>query len=183
MVSLSPDTVGRMNSFFARHRVDLDAVGARSGDEGYPSAGAIAWMLWGGDPNSPEGAGVAWAARKAEELASASDVKSKAVDCVGDKISTLIGEGYAQDQAVAIAISMCGGKSFDDAMIEYESGRQEKMASARVKIAALEAKAWDAVQQQPKIDALQAELDAIKDRTKSLDEIVTMLTEALGDEA
>jgi len=183
MVSLSPDTVGRMNSFFARHRVDLDAVGARSGDEGYPSAGAIAWMLWGGDPNSPEGAGVAWAARKAEELASASDVKSKAVDCVGDKISTLIGEGYAQDQAVAIAISMCGGKSFDDAMIEYESGRQEKMASARVKIAAMEAKAWDAVNQQPKIEALQAELDAMKDRTKSLDEIVTMLTEALGDEA
>jgi len=183
MVSLSPDTVGRMNSFFARHRVDLDAVGARSGDEGYPSAGAIAWMLWGGDPNNPEGAGVAWASRKAEELASASDVKSKAVDCVGDKISTLIGEGYAQDQAVAIAISMCGGKSFDDAMLEYESGRQEKMASARVKIAAMEAKAWDAVQQQPKIDALQAELDAMKDRTKSLDEIVTMLTEALGDEA
>ena len=183
MVSLSPDTVGRMNSFFARHRVDLDAVGARSGDEGYPSAGAIAWMLWGGDPNNPEGAGAAWAARKAEELASASDVKSKAVDCVGDKISTLIGEGYAQDQAVAIAISMCGGKSFDDALIEYESARQEKMASARVKIAAMEAKAWDAVQQQPKIDALQAELDAMKDRTQSLDEIVTMLTEALGDEA
>lgn len=183
MVSLSPDTVGRMNSFFARHRVDLDAVGARSGDEGYPSAGAIAWMLWGGDPNNPEGAGVAWAARKAEELASASDVKSKAVDCVGDKISTLIGEGYAQDQAVAIAISMCGGKSFDDAMLEYESARQEKMTSARIKIAAMEAKAWDAVQQQPKIDALQAELDAMKDRTHALDEIVTMLTEALGDEA
>lgn len=183
MVSLSPDTIGRMNSFFARHRVDLDAVGARSGDEGYPSAGAIAWMLWGGDPNNPEGAGAAWAARKAEELAGASDVKSKAVDCVGDKISTLIGEGYAQDQAVAIAISMCGGKSFDDALIEYESARQEKMASARIKIAAMEAKAWDAVQQQPKIDALQAELDAMKDRTQSLDEIVTMLTEALGDEA
>ena len=57
-------------------------------------------------------------------------------------------------------------------------------------IAAMEAKAWDAVQQQPKIDALQAELDALqaeldamKDRTQSLDEIVTMLTEALGDEA
>jgi len=108
---------------------------------------------------------------------------AKAVDCVGDKISTLIGEGYAQDQAVAIAISMCGGKSFDDAMLEYESARQEKMTSARIKIAAMEAKAWDAVQQQPKIDALQAELDAMKDRTKSLDEIVTMLTEALGDEA
>lgn len=108
---------------------------------------------------------------------------AKAVDCVGDKISTLIGEGYAQEQAVAIAISMCGGKSFDDALVEYESGRQEKMASARIKIAAMEAKAWDAVHQQPKIEALQAELDAMKDRTQSLDEIVTMLTEALGDEA
>jgi hypothetical protein len=39
------------------------------------------------------------------------------------------------------------------------------------------------VHQQPKIEALQAELDAMKDRTKSLDEIVTMLTSALGDEA
>ncbi len=145
MVSLSPDTVGRMNSFFARHRVDLDAVGARSGDEGYPSAGAIAWMLWGGDPNSPEGAGVAWASRKAEELAGES-------------------------------------KGNADTMLQ-EMAREEKMANARIKIAAMEAKAWDAVQQQPKIEALQAELDAMKDRTKSLDEIVTMLTEALGDEA
>jgi hypothetical protein len=145
MVSLSPDTVGRMNSFFARHRVDLDAVGARSGDEGYPSAGAIAWMLWGGDPNNPEGAGVAWAARKAEELAGES-------------------------------------KGNADTMLQ-EMAREEKMANARIKIASMEAKAWDAVHQQPKIDALQAELDAMKDRTKSLDEIVTMLTEALGDEA
>ena len=44
MVSLSPDTIGRMNSFFARHRVDLDAVRARSGHKGYPSAGSIAWI-------------------------------------------------------------------------------------------------------------------------------------------
>ena len=64
-----------------------------------------------------------------------------------------------------------------------EMAREEKMANARIKIAAMEAKAWDAVHQQPKIEALQAELDAMKDRTKSLDEIVTMLTEALGDEA
>jgi hypothetical protein len=64
-----------------------------------------------------------------------------------------------------------------------EMAREEKMANARIKIAAMEAKAWDAVHQQPKIEALQAELDAMKDRTQSLDEIVTMLTEALGDEA
>ena len=67
--------------------------------------------------------------------------------------------------------------------LSQEVAREEKMANARIKIAAMEAKAWDAVQQQPKIDALQTELDAMKDRTQSLDEIVTMLTEALGDEA
>jgi predicted nucleic acid-binding Zn-ribbon protein len=78
---------------------------------------------------------------------------------------------------------MCGGKSFDDALLEIETARQEKLTAARIKIASLEAKAWDAVQQQPKIDALTKELDAMKDRTQSLDEIVTMLTEALGDEA
>ena len=140
MVTLSPRTVSRMNSFFARHRVDLDATGARSGQEGYPSAGAIAWMLWGGDPNNPDGAGAGWASRKAEELA------AEGKDKIGD--------------------------------FEHE----EKMLNAQVKIASLEAKAWDAVHQQPKIDALQAELAEMRQRTQSLDEIVTMLTEALGDD-
>ena len=140
MATLSPRTVSRMNSFFARHRVDLDATGARSGQEGYPSAGAIAWMLWGGDPNNPDGAGAGWASRKAEELAA--EGKDKNSD------------------------------------FEYE----EKMLNARVKIASLEAKAWDAVHQQPQINALQAELAEMRQRTQSLDEIVTMLTEALGED-
>jgi HK97 family phage portal protein len=72
--------------------------------------------------------------------------------------------------------------SVDDTLSQ-EVTREQKMTNARIKIAAMEAKAWDAVQQQPKFDALQAELDAMKERTASLDEIVTMLTEALGDEA
>lgn len=52
---LSADTVRRMVSFFARHEVDKDAEGFRAGEDGYPSAGRIAWALWGGDP------GRAWA--------------------------------------------------------------------------------------------------------------------------
>jgi hypothetical protein len=66
--NLSPETVRRMHAFFSRHRVDLDAEGAQPGEDGYPSAGAIAWMLWGGDPSNPDGAGAGWAARKVEEL-------------------------------------------------------------------------------------------------------------------
>ena len=48
---LSPDTIRRMVSFFARHEIDLDAPANRDrGHEGYPGAGRIAWLLWGGDP-------------------------------------------------------------------------------------------------------------------------------------
>ena len=47
---LSMDTVRRMASFFARHEVDKEAEGFSPGEDGYPSAGRIAWALWGGDP-------------------------------------------------------------------------------------------------------------------------------------
>ena len=66
--NLSPETVGRMANFFGRHRVDLDAPAADPGHEDYPSAGVIAWLLWGGDPADPDGAGAAWAERKMDEL-------------------------------------------------------------------------------------------------------------------
>ena len=59
---LSPDTVRRMVSYFARHEVDKKGKGFRPADEGFPSAGRIAWALWGGD------AGQSWANRKAKEL-------------------------------------------------------------------------------------------------------------------
>jgi capsid protein len=59
---LSPDTVRRMVSYFARHEVDKKGKGFRPADEGFPSAGRIAWALWGGD------AGQTWANRKAKEL-------------------------------------------------------------------------------------------------------------------
>ena len=60
--SLSPSVVRRMFSFFARHEVDKRAEGFRAGEDGYPSAGRIAWALWGGD------AGFSWSRRKVKEL-------------------------------------------------------------------------------------------------------------------
>ena len=46
---VSADVVNRMISYFARHEVDKQATGFNSGDEGYPSAGRVAWDAWGGD--------------------------------------------------------------------------------------------------------------------------------------
>jgi hypothetical protein len=48
--SVSRETVGRMRSYFARHEVDKKATGFSSGEEGFPSAGRVAWDAWGGDP-------------------------------------------------------------------------------------------------------------------------------------
>ncbi len=50
---LSPETLKRMKSFFARHEVDKQ--GKDFGNPICPSNGLIAWFLWGGDP------GKAWA--------------------------------------------------------------------------------------------------------------------------
>lgn len=60
--NLSFDTVKRMNSYFARHEVDKEAIGWEDGEEGFPTAGRIAWQLWGGD------AGRDWAARIVERV-------------------------------------------------------------------------------------------------------------------
>jgi capsid protein len=60
--SLSPDTVRRMVSYFARHEVDKQGTGFSPGEDGYPSAGRIAWALWGGD------AGQSWAKAKAAQM-------------------------------------------------------------------------------------------------------------------
>ena len=48
--NLSDETIGRMASYFARHEVDKQGQGWAPGQPGYPSAGRIAWALWGGDP-------------------------------------------------------------------------------------------------------------------------------------
>ena len=48
--NLSDETIVRMASYFARHEVDKKGQGWSPGEPGYPSAGRIAWALWGGDP-------------------------------------------------------------------------------------------------------------------------------------
>ena len=46
---VSADVVNRMISYFARHEVDKQATGFSFGEDGFPSAGRVAWDAWGGD--------------------------------------------------------------------------------------------------------------------------------------
>jgi hypothetical protein len=57
-------------------------------------------------------------AREAVEATETKAVERKDAlgDCVSDKVGKLIGEDYEQDQAVAIAYSMCGGKGLEESI-------------------------------------------------------------------
>ena len=48
--STSPRTARRMKAYFDRHEIDKKGRGWELGTDGYPSAGKIAWLLWGGNP-------------------------------------------------------------------------------------------------------------------------------------
>lgn len=63
--NFSDRTIRRMVSYFARHEVDKQGEGFSPGEDGYPSAGRIAWALWGGDPG--QSWANAWAKRKDRE--------------------------------------------------------------------------------------------------------------------
>lgn len=49
--------VRKMRAYLARHEVDKQGQGWKPGSQGFPSAGRIAWALWGGDP------GKAWSSK------------------------------------------------------------------------------------------------------------------------
>lgn len=59
---LEPRDVKSIYSYFARHEVDKQTRTHVWGSDTDPSAGYIAWLLWGGD------AGKEWAGRKRTEL-------------------------------------------------------------------------------------------------------------------
>lgn len=62
-------TIGRvrkMRAYLARHEVDKQGEGFGPGQPGFPSAGRIAWALWGGDP------GKSWSTKIVESQAARS---------------------------------------------------------------------------------------------------------------
>lgn len=77
---VSADVVNRMLSYFARHSVDRKATGFNFGEEGFPSAGRVAWDAWGGD------AGESWV----NSLPSESAVRAELIDKLGIDYSRLI---------------------------------------------------------------------------------------------
>jgi len=65
---VSAETILRMYSFFSRHEVDKKAEGFNSGEDGFPSAGRVAWSAWGGD------AGFTWSTKIRNQISERSIV-------------------------------------------------------------------------------------------------------------
>jgi len=80
--NLSDETIARMVSYFARHEVDKQGQGWSSGEDGYPSAGRIAWALWGGDPGRRWAEGILADLERNEESSTTTESKG------GSKVQT-----------------------------------------------------------------------------------------------
>lgn len=98
--NLSAETVQRMANYFSRHTSDKQASGFNDGEDGFPSAGRIAWDLWGGD------AGAAWAERKVAELErAAGDMADGAVmlsALLAEHPDVVVPDGVRQAAAAAL---------------------------------------------------------------------------------
>ena len=60
--ALNPADIKSMYSYFARHEVDKQTTRYVWGSRSNPSAGYIAWLLWGGEE------GKSWVGRQREKL-------------------------------------------------------------------------------------------------------------------
>ena len=65
---VTEDKAVRVSAWAARHRVDLEAEGARPGEDGYPTPGAVAHLLWGIPTGAEYGDAVAFWDNLAERI-------------------------------------------------------------------------------------------------------------------
>jgi HK97 family phage prohead protease len=75
--NITENKIRKMAPWFARHKVDGQAPkNSNQSDPGYPGAGLVAWLLWGGDSNFSDRA-QNWAQRKIDALDAEEDSRSK----------------------------------------------------------------------------------------------------------
>lgn len=122
--NISPETARRMASFFARHEVNKQAEGWSPGDDGFPSAGRIAWALWGGDP------GKAWSDKLARQMDAADRPQASGGPMRKMRIDGPIGTGDGEVSAKMVAefLEAAGGEPVEFAVHSEGGSVYEGMA-------------------------------------------------------
>lgn len=159
--SISPETARRMKAYFDRHEVDKQGEGFSPSEDGFPSAGRIAWALWGGDP------GQAWANKLVRQMNAEDNAKGSIVAEASANELKLYGPiGYpgvtaqqvkqqldAADpqRPLLVRIDSEGGSVFDgmsiyDAIAGWPGGSRVVIESAAFSIASFIAMAGESVE-------------------------------------
>lgn len=99
--AVSADTILRMYSYLSRHEVDKQGEGFNPGDDGYPSAGRVAWAAWGGDP------GLEWSSRIRDQI----NARSAILEESHMSLAELRAEGA--DVPLSDALTMLLGEVFE----------------------------------------------------------------------
>ena len=158
--NISPETARRMKAYFDRHEVDKQGEGFTPGENGFPSAGRIAWALWGGD------AGQAWANKLDRQMdaadtadkpqAAASRNEIRLYGAIGypgmtsQMFKTLLSEADPSEELI-IRIDSEGGSVFDgfgiyDAITAWEGRSRAIVESSAFSIASFIAMAADTIE-------------------------------------
>lgn len=159
--NISPETAKRMKAYFDRHEVDKKGQGFSPGEDGFPSAGRIAWALWGGD------AGQAWANKLVRQINAEDNTKAVAMASENPNEIKLYGPiGYpgitAEDfkkrleiadkaSPLIVRIDSEGGSVFDgmsihDAIASWPAGSKAIIESAAFSIASFIPMAADQIE-------------------------------------
>jgi HK97 family phage prohead protease len=117
------ETVKRMYSYFARHEVDKKGQGFYPSDDGFPSAGRIAWALWGGD------AGQSWSRKIVKQLETNKRNRQAGQFVICDIDDTLLTSGVRPMQKNINALNFMADKY----EIVLVTGRLEAQRQATVK--------------------------------------------------
>jgi len=117
--SLPLATINRMVSYFARHEVDKK--GKDWGNSSNPSAGYIAWLLWGGDSGKAWADGIANREKKDKSMTVKDYATSYAQIIKQEKQAdgTLIVYGKATDDALDIDNQICDAGWLNKAMPDW----------------------------------------------------------------
>lgn len=93
--TVTPEKVRRMAAWFARHAVDLsspDAQAYLNDKKDRPTAGQVAWLLWGGDLGANKLRAMEWAERKRDQLIEEGELSKAISATVRDGLETKANE-------------------------------------------------------------------------------------------
>jgi HK97 family phage portal protein len=150
-----PDTIQRMVSYFARHDGEAD----NKEDNGEPSAGAIAWKLWGGSP------GKRWSEKVQGQMQSADEQEKAQQPEVESKVEIV--------QTKELGKYASQVKANEDSLDAYLKKELPTVTEAALDFLALEAET--AVKTLRSSKGIKADLPSAKEYKKRLDKALKSL--------